>query len=110
MKNSKRHNLKILIYLFILIIVIFFVAFFFYFPDLFLIYNDNGIYYSSSTRIIQIDKEVLKNLENLKKCGDWPLSQISPNFDRGNPFSSKKTFNEVMSAVSEVQCLNVIKN
>lgn len=110
MKNIKKNNLKIFIYLLFLALFIFSVAYFFYFPDLFTIStNDNDFNYPS-TRLIQVDRGVLKDLGELKKCGDWPLNQISFNIDRGNPFTSKNSSNEIMTAVSEAQCLNVIKN
>lgn len=110
MKNTKKNNLKITVYLVILVMVIFFAAYFFYFPDLFLVSVDDADFYVPSTRIIQVDKESLEDLGELKKCGDWPLNQISPSTDRGNPFASKKASDEVMTAVSEVQCLSVIRN
>ncbi|OQA36060.1 MAG: hypothetical protein BWY53_00633 [Parcubacteria group bacterium ADurb.Bin326] len=110
MKNAKKNNLKITVYLAALVIVIFFAAYFFYFPDLFLTSVDGDNSYTPYTRIIQVDKESLEDLDELKKCGDWPLNQINPSTDRGNPFASKKNPDEVMTAVSEVQCLSVIRN
>ena len=110
MKNTPKNNLKITIYLVVLVMVIFFAAYFFYFPDLFLASVDDIDSYVPSTRIIQVDKGSLEDLGELKKCGDWPLNQISPSLDRGNPFASKKNPEEVMAAVSEVQCLSVVRN
>lgn len=110
MKNTKKKDFKIIIYLVVLVLVAFFAAYFFYFPDLFLVSVDDGSSYAPATRIIQVDKGSLEDLRELKKCGDWPLNQISPSPDRGNPFVSKKASDEVMTAVSEVQCLSVIRD
>lgn len=110
MKNTKNNNLSIAVYLIILSLVIFFAAYFFYFPDLFLSSLDDSSFDSPSVRIIQVDKESIEDLGGLKKCGDWPLIQVNPNPARGNPFASKKNTDEVMAAVSEVQCLSVIRN
>lgn len=110
MRNTPKNNSKIIAYLIFLALVIFFAAYFFYFPDLFLASVNNDNSYVSSTVIIQVDKGLLEDLGELKKCGDWPLNQISANSDRGNPFASKSASNEVMTSVSEVQCLNVIRN
>lgn len=110
MKNTKKNNLKITVYIVVLVMVIFFAAYFFYFPDLFLVSVEDINSYIPPTRIIQVDKASLEDLGELKKCGDWPLNQISPSADRGNPFASKKVSKEIMAAVSEVQCLSVIRN
>lgn len=110
MTNNKKTKFKIIIYLSLLLIVFFLISYFFYFPDLFVISDKNDSHYFSSTAIIQINKETLKALEELKRCGDWPLNQIAPNSNRGNPFIKKESTDNVMTAVPEVQCLSVFRS
>lgn len=110
MANTKNNNQRFFFYLAALAVVIFFAAYFFYFPDLFLISSGNSDYYFSPSKIIRVDKESLRGLEEFKKCGDWPLNQVSPNLDRGNPFNKKEAPEGIIKSVPEVQCLGVIRN
>lgn len=108
MANKKKHQFKIIFYLSLLLAVCCLIAYYFYFPDLFVISDDHT--YFPTISIIQTNKESLKNLEELKKCGDWPLNQIVPNNNRGNPFVKKEATENVMTAVPEPQCLNISKS
>jgi len=107
MANNKKHQFKIIL-LSLLLAICCLIAYYFYFPDLFVISDDHN--YFSTISLIQTNKEALKNLEELKKCGDWPLNQVVSNNNRGNPFVKKEVTENVMTAVSEPQCLSVSKS
>jgi hypothetical protein len=110
MKNSKKENKKMIFYLLALVIAVALAVIFFYFPDKFMPDSDNSQSIIKTVGLIEINKDAIKSLEELKKCGDWPLIQISPNPNRGNPFNKKADSEQVMTAMPEVQCLSVIRN
>jgi cell division septal protein FtsQ len=55
---------------------------------------------TSVSLLKKVDNETIKELGELKACGNWPILTVSPDKDRGNPFSIKSR--EVVPVLSTI--------
>ena len=55
----------------------------------------------------EFKNDILFQLKDLRKCGNWPFNSIDLNPARGNPFSKKESITDPMTASSSAECLSV---
>ncbi len=110
MDQSSKKNKSLIFYLIALAVVSLAATIFFIFPDFFLVSEKQYFYAGNPMKLIEVSRETVDSLGELKHCGNWPLNQIAgDNRSRGNPFSKKADSQQIMSATSTVECLGASK-
>jgi len=99
----KKPNYNLIYWLiFFLLLLIGMLFLFFYYPQ--------EIKKETEFNIISVKEfkdDILLELKDLKRCGNWPFNRIDLNPTRGNPFSKKESIIDPMTASSSAECLSV---